>query len=144
MYEAGDYGDSYALAMKELSRDNNNADIYYWAAYSLWNPHYRSAAIELAKTWTELHPENPEAWFLLMGLYKTWATSMTAESWARFVDPVLRKTMMGKASEGIKALDQAAKLLPDDPQVWAGYLGFGSLMAFDKPTMQFYFGKMMK
>jgi len=144
MYQSSDYGDCYALAMKELSRDNNNTDLYYYATQSLWNPHYRSAAIELAKTWTELHPDNPEAWFRLMRLYKDWAGTLTEENWERFLDPVLRKAMVEKASEGITALDQAAKLVPDDSQVWACYLGFGSEMAFDKPTMQFYFGKMMK
>lgn len=144
MYYASDYGDCYALSMKELSRDNNNSDIYFYATQTLWNQHYKSAAIELAKTWTELHPDNPEAWYRLMRLYKDWADSMIAWNWERFIDPADRKAMIDKASEGMASLDQAAKLFPNDARVWATYLEFGSEMAFDKPTMDLYLGKMMK
>ena len=122
-YEAEQYDEGVSVCFQELARDNDDPDWWDLAAKCLWAKNDYEETIRLLKTWTELHPDNQEAWLGLVDYYEDWAWVARGDGWAKDVTKEGWRLMGERMALAEKAALQASVVAQgiagSGPNSWA-------------------------
>lgn len=121
-----------------LKRDDNNKLWYEWTADAMEYKEFWSEANQLMKMWTQIHPDNPEAWLELAQNFEAWSGR---EEWANSDDPNTVRLFKERIQEALNCAQKASQMAPGNAKVWTTLETIGRLMKQDRTTMDGYFQK---
>jgi hypothetical protein len=138
---AGKYDEALRYLWDDLKRDDNNPALYALTACVLESQDHWPEAVQLLKTWTQLHPDNAQAWMDLAAALREQSNVIRVLGTDRTPNNPNEEILKQTLAQGLQAARQAAQIAPQDCRVWIALMGYGTDASFDKAAMDQYFEK---